>query len=301
MLTLFDRALLLGLVCFFVCCGSDGKKERQDKPRKPMPVPRPVPSPDVPDKEVPREPDEGPEEEVNYCVRGGARLDKRGPYLVRHRFYGRLSIIAPITQDNCKMPIFNFSNGTGASNATYYEVSKRMASHGYYSVSYNTPNSGNGRQNLEAVIFGMGRDNVAYDKVCLNGHSQGSQGVASLTYLLEDMFPDIHIAAVYSQPAWGMNNENWMNQLPKIKSDGFVISGSRDYIVKREWVQAGWDLLSSRKYWYEAQGATHLNANGWFASGGLGFCNMALFDHEDARKFFFEDMPNSSYWKVIYD
>ena len=249
MLYLYNISLLLIVVLGFSSCGKDESSEKPE-PRKPLPVPRPVPSPNVPDKEIPR--DKEPEQKVNYCVREGARLDKKGRYLVRHRFYGRLSIIEPITEDGCKMPIFNFSNGTGASNATYYEVSKRMASHGYYSVSYNTPQSGSGKQNLEAVIYAMGRENVAYDKVCLNGHSQGGQGVASLTYLLEAMYPNIHVAAVYSEPAWSMNNPAWQNQLPKIKSDGFVISGSRDFIVTKDWIQSGWIILSSRKYWYEA-------------------------------------------------
>ena len=280
----FYRKYKLLLTCIILCnlisCGTS----RPRVPKKPLPpIPAPPSDPDMPPG---KNPEPEPEKKVNYCVREGARLDKRGPYLVKHRFYGKLSIIAPITEDNCKMPIFNFSNGTGTSNATYYQVSKRMASHGYYSVSYNTPQSGNGKQNLQAVIFGMGRNNVAYDKVCLSSHSQGGQGAASLTYLLEEMFPDIHVATVYGQPAWGMNNPNWQSELPKIKSDGFVISGSRDFIVKREWVQTGWDLLTSRKYWYEAQGASHINANGWFASGSLGFCNMALFDHDDAKNSF---------------
>jgi len=278
----------------FVSCGSD---KRPEIPRKPVPeIPsKPLPSP-LPD--LPPRPDPKPAP-VNYCVKPGLDFNQDGPYKVISERRGFIKIMRPEIE-GCIKPIMTFCNGTGSRLFFYNKVLKRFASHGYYVSSYETPKSGSGRAALRAVEYAMKQENVAKDLVAAHGHSQGGQCVASVTYELEKKYPNILVAAIHGQPAYGMSRPDYASILPQIKSPVFAISGSRDTSVPASWVDSGFKLIKSEKYWFEAVGATHLNPHSWFATGGLAFSNMVLFDHEDARQYFF-GLPDSQYWKVIYE
>jgi len=192
-----------------------------------------------------------------------------------------------------------FCNGTGASLFFYNEVLRRFASHGYYVSSYETTQSGSGKQALQAVEYAMKQKEVSKYLVAAIGHSQGGQCAASVTYELERKYPDILVASIHGQPAYGMSRPDYTRILPQIKSPVFAISGSRDTTVPKSWVNRGFPLIKADKVWYEAVGAHHLNPQSWFATGGLAFSNMVLFEHKRAENYFM-GLPLTEYWKVIY-
>lgn len=281
-----NLSLVLFILSFTVSCGGSERPPRLPSKPLPRPVPKPEPVPDpMPGKKS--------------CVIPGSRFNVDGRYKTRTFMTGKYKLVKPITDGNCISPIFNFSNGTNASLLYYRSIVQRMASHGYVVSSVDTRQSGSGRENYDAVLQAREIDNVDRNKVCLNGHSQGGQGVASVTYKLEQKFPEMKIASMYSEPAFGMNNPSYTWQIPLIKSDAFVFSGSRDTVVPKSWVMRGWSRMQMKnKYWYEGIGASHLNATSWMATGGLVFCNMSLLGHEDAKSYF-GNLPDSRFWRFV--
>lgn len=282
----------LGLViCFLVFNACGGGESEEPKPR-PRPLPKPVPNPKPLPRPVPKPP------KINYCVKENVDFSKNGSYRIKTRSAGRIKIMEPVT-DGCIRPIMTFCNGTGASLFFYNEVLRRFASHGYYVSSYETTQSGSGKQALQAVEYAMKQKDVSKYLVAALGHSQGGQGAASVTYELERKYPDILVASIHGQPAYSMSRSDFARILPLIKSPVFAISGSRDTVVPKSWVNRGFPLIKADKVWYEAVGATHMNPQSWFATGGLAFSNMVLFEHKKAENYFM-GLPLTDYWKVVY-
>lgn len=291
----FFRPIIIFIPLFAVSCGSDERPA--PVPRKPIPAPSPkLPAP----KPVP--PKEPSPPAVNYCVKPNQSFKQNGIYRFKRSKVRNIVVYKPITNSDCKMPIMTNCNGTGASQLFYREVLERFATHGYFVAAYETPQSGSGKEALTAVEYAMREENTDDNLVATIGHSQGGQCSASVTYELERKYPNILVASIHGEPAYGMSRPDYTRIVPQIKSPVFVISGSRDTVVPRSWVSRGWKLLKTEdRFWYEAQGATHMNPQAWFAAGGLAFSNMVLFDYDDAREVFLNRMPASREWRVIYD
>lgn len=278
-------------------CGSiDEPRPFPEKPpEKPMPEPRPVPEPE--DPEMPEDP------EVNYCVDRDMDFNaKKGRFKTRLKRSGRIQITEPVLNESCVMIPATFCNGTGGRLGMFQGHANLLASHGYIVSSYETTNSGSGKQAVEALMYVMKRNNVTEDLALVQGMSQGGQCAASTTYELERRNPEILVAGIHMVPAYGMSRSDWRMILPRIKSPAFVFNGSRDRTVSKSWVKSGWDLLRmDQKYWYTAVGAGHIDSVRWAAEGGtsLSFANMVFYDSDRARDHFFS-LTDSRYWEAVY-
>ena len=279
----------------FVFLYTTGGCGREEAPKKPVPeIPAPPSDPDLPPRPEPKP--EPPK--VDYCVQQNVDYNKDGGYRVRTKIVGRIKIMEPVTQ-GCIRPIMTFSNGTGANLFFYNQILKRFASHGYYVSSYETPQSGSGKQALQAVEYAMKQRDVDPLKVISLGHSQGGQGSVSATYELEKKYRGMLAPACAIQPAFGMSRPDYARILPKIKSPVFAFHGSRDTTVPRSWVETGFKLIKSDKYWYEAVGSHHLNPHSWAATGCLSFANMVLLKDKGAKDYFL-GLTLTQYWKKVY-
>jgi len=258
-----------------------------------MPIPRPIPKP----KPKPT-PKPTPEPVVESCVLEGADLMRDGGYQVRQRKVGKISVYEPVVS-GCKMPVYHHGNGTGAFTGFYRTQMKRMSSHGYLAVSYETTQSGSGKGALEATDWALAR-NDTLPLVVSAGHSQGGQCAASLHFLLEQKYGDsIKVASVGEQPAFGMSRYSYAREIPQLKGATFLIHGTRDTTVPASWVRRGARLYKNDVTWYAAEGATHMNVQPFAATGGLAFGNCKLLEHKDACEFFEVVMPNSREWTKV--
>ena len=292
MLKKFCDIFIISSLLGTVGCGAE-------EPKKPRPFPIPLPLPLPEPEPLPKEPEPEPKEpEIDSCVKSGADFTRDGGYRVRQKRVGRVVVYEP-SVSGCKMPVYNHCNGTGAQTFFYRPQMQRMASHGYLAVSYETPQSGSGREALQAIEIGLKRDDTL-SLVATGGHSQGGQCAASSHFLLEQKYSEsVKVVSIHEEPAYSMSRPTYAREIPQLKGSSFVIHGTRDTVVPKSWVSRGARLLKNDHYWYAANGATHMNVQGFAATGSLAFANWKLLGYEDAKRFFLEGMPAAREWSVV--
>ena len=279
------KLLFLCLLAFG--CGT----EPTPKPR-PMPIPRPIPKPKPkPKPEIPK-----PEPIDNYCA-SDANFRGQGKFRTASKTVGKIKVTYPVDTNGCDTIPATFCNGTGGNLWMFRAHAQKLASHGFYVSSYETTQSGSGRQAMEAIDYAISQGAVS-ELAIIGGMSQGGQCAASTAYKYEQKYGGL--AAVNPMvPAFGMSNPNFRREIPQIKSPFFMFNGSADRTVSKAWVSAGWSLVkSSPSYFYTANGAGHVNSVRWAEDALLPFALYVLFDRQDAKEYF-EYLPNAPEWSLV--
>lgn len=226
-------------------------------------------------------------------------LTAPGPYRVSQSESGDVKIYQPEDRPNaCKMPIFHFSNGTGASCGFYQPLLNHMASYGYLALCYETTQSGSGEPCMTAIetaltLYG---GEVYHDRFVSSGHSQGGGAGHVCHFLLEESYPEANIISATIQPAHGMNRLSYRSEYPLIRGPIFTMSGTLDTVVSDAWIYLGYQLFTTEKYWYIAIGATHFNFHNWAKTSILSFSQWKLFDDEQARQSFVDLLQSPQTW-----
>jgi len=262
----------------------------------PIPTPDPIPEPDpIPDPEPDPEPPQDPDEKP-FCVNPNLDPVKPGPYSVREKTEGSVKLFIPqgLPRD-CIAPIAHFSNGTGARCVFYRGLLKHWASHGYIASCFESSSTGSGEACYKGLEAAGRQNNASLAYILSSGHSQGGSASNHCAFKLEQRGFKGKGVVVGVQSAWGMGWTSYRRDLPKIKMPNFEISGSKDTVISPPRVGAGYKLITSEKYWYSAEGASHMNPQNWAQVGGLVFANWKLLDSEYAKEYFLA-LPNSREW-----
>ena len=134
------------------------------------------------------------------------------------------------------------------------------------------------------------------DRFLSTGHSQGGGASHTCQYLLEQANPAATAVSAGIEPAHGMSRPGYVREYPQIRGPVFMISGSRDGVVPGTWVERGYALVESEKYWYEAVGASHLNPHDWAKPSLLSFGEWKLAGDERAGAYFL-GLPDEQRWR----
>jgi fermentation-respiration switch protein FrsA (DUF1100 family) len=163
------------------------------------------------------------------------------------------------------VPIVHLANGTTAVCDNYRGALIRLASHGFLTACYESPQTGAGDQGLMALDLVLKKyPGKAAHKFGSTGHSQGGQAAFTVLQLAEAKYPDFTMAGLAMEPASGYGAQptggTWQQVYAKIKSPMFMFSGTADTLVSAAWVKLAYEALSKtdEKYWWSALGATHI-------------------------------------------
>ena len=255
----------------------------------------PKPQPEDPVEPIPQPP------EKNSCVHlGSYNFTKPGPYKVIKKTIGKVKVFEPQVNKECLYPIFHFSNGTGAPCAYYDSINKHLASYGYLALCYESTQTGSGNPCMNAINTAIGAYNKKIDiaHFSSSGHSQGGGAAHTCQYLFEQKYEKSKTVSIGIAPAHGMNRGSFRSEYPKIKGPVFMQSGNIDTTVPKFWVNAGFTLVKSEKFWFEAIGANHFNPHNWGKVAAISFSNWKLFNDEISGKYFLA-LPQSQYWRKI--
>jgi hypothetical protein len=239
---------------------------------------------------------------IPSCVaRTASELREIGPYEVTNTRIaeGNVVVYRPEQTSACRMPVAHFSNGTFAFCGYYKHILRHLASHGYLVACHTSSQTGSGQPCLDAItaVSATYADEIYTDRFLSLGHSQGGGAAHSCQFLLERQQPSTMVVSVGIQPAHGMNRQSYETEYPQIRGPVLMISGSADVLVSDDWVERGFDLIASEKYWYEAVGATHFNPHSWAATAGLAFGQWKLFADDEAGAYFEGLLDDQTRWR----
>jgi hypothetical protein len=200
------------------------------------------------------------------CLDGITDYENAGPFQFATATSGMVKLWVPKVPAGCKVPVVHLANGTTATCANYQGALERLASHGFLTACFESPNTGAGDQGITAfeAAFSMYPD-LADNKLGSTGHSQGGQAAFTVLQLAEAKWGDKMIyAGLAMEPASGFGTQptggTWQQVYGKIKSPMFMFSGTADTLVSESWVQQAYDAMpkTNEVYWWSAVGATHI-------------------------------------------
>ena len=248
-----------------------------------------------------------PSSGVNFlpdCQKLSGPLDyrKAGPFSVEHKYIENVHLYIPgSSQKDCHYPLVAFSNGTGARCAIYRSLLAHMATWGMIVACHEAEDTGGGLDCLKALSVAM-RDtqDVFLPRIGSTGHSQGGGGAiaCAIEGQKRPEWASFEWAVAAIEPAHGMNYKSWRDDYPALKAPVFMFSGSRDRLVPQGWVEKGYQILTSEKYFYEALGASHLTFMPWAESSVTSFFRWRLVGDTSAKAYFL-NRPKTTYWRSL--
>jgi len=200
------------------------------------------------------------------CLDGITDFFSPGPFTFSHERSGSVHLYVPDVPPGCSVPVIHLANGTGGTCGTYASIHERFASHGFLATCYESTQTGNGSQGLEAfqTAHQMYPD-LAAKRFGSTGHSQGGQAAFTVLQLTEAEWGDEGTyAGLAMEPASGFGAQpsggTWQQVYAMIRSPMFMFSGTSDTLVSRSWVSSGFAALddSIEAYHWSAVGATHI-------------------------------------------
>lgn len=136
-------------------------------------------------------------------------------------------------------------NGTNAWCGFYGGVVRAAIEKGYSVACSRSKNTGSGSDGEHALAVAV-KHGAGTGYILSTGHSQGGSGAMALAYRLEQKGFNVETLAI--QPAWGMGYRGpWRVDFPKVDGYKVIVYGTRDWIVPRRNVEAGYLLLSDPK------------------------------------------------------
>jgi hypothetical protein len=211
----------------------------------------------------------------------------------------------PTVPAGCKVPVVHFSNGTGATCASYRAIHEHLASHGFLSTCYETTNSNEqeGARCISALETAYRKHpGLADDKIASGGHGVGGAAAHRCLQHAEVRWGRSKRYAGYAlAPESGSGSDSgWMVAYAKIVSPMLEINCTADNLVSASWVGRAFDALpdATEAYWYEAQGATHVPIPvTWTQESAVVFFRWKLLGDARACQYF-KAMPMGPDWKL---
>jgi hypothetical protein len=237
------------------------------------------------------------------CLEGLTNYKEKGKFSYKSETVGRVKMWVPMLPAGCKVPVIHLANGTGASCESYRLVHEHLASHGFLSTCYESTNTGDGKQCIEALETAYAsHPNVADDKIGSSGHEAGGGGAYFCLQLAEQKWLDSKIYAGHAmEPASGVGAAPmWQAAYASIKSPIFQFNGSEDVLVSEATVGRAFDALAdgTEAYWYEATGATHIPVPArWGQESAVVFFRWKLLGDNKACEYF-KAMPMGPDWEL---
>lgn len=202
------------------------------------------------------------------CMEGIDDFDSAGPFSYTYRSVGNVKFYVPNVPSGCKVPVVHHANGTTATCSMYDSVLQRLASHGFVTACYESPDTGAGTQCIEAVetAFSSYSGIVDTSKVGFTGHSQGGSATFMCTLNAENKWGTSKVfAGLAQEPASGYGvgpatTSNFPSYWVQVDSPMMMFNGTADTLVPQYWVRNAYNALNSdvEAYWYTGNGATHI-------------------------------------------
>lgn len=262
----------------------------------PDPDPDPQPNPD-PDPPVPPTPGKHPLliDYPNVDYTGS------GKYRVKGITAGRVKLTIATGAPRGSLIPLAWNNGTTASCGMYASALQDFATKGTAVGCYESTNTGSGVGCMEAIRVLLTLEETDKSIIAIAGHSQGGGAALTCHELAERKYGKTKkIVSFGVEPAHGMGNNDYVRDYGKITGAVYLMSGSRDTSVSAPWVRRGWVPLKSEKYWFEAQGVSHIS---WMmrpkehiTSSGIAWFRWKLLNDERSKSYFLA-LPNSSKWR----
>jgi pimeloyl-ACP methyl ester carboxylesterase len=238
------------------------------------------------------------------CIDGGSNYRQSGRFGFKTRSVGSVKLWLPDVPRGCKVPVIHLANGTGGTCSTYSAILQHLASHGFLTTCYESPNTGQGTQCIKALDTAYREyPELAADKIGSMGHSQGGGAAFMCVYRAEQKWGDAkQIAGLAMEPANGFGDapSDYESYYAKIRSPMFMFNGSFDVLVSASWVRQGFEALPARTeaYWYEAKGAAHIPIpTRWTEESSAAWFRWKLQGDRDACAYF-KRMPLSMDWAL---
>lgn len=203
---------------------------------------------------------------TSYCLEGIRAFADDGGFDFEVVEHERVKMWVPTVPAGCRVPVIHHANGTGAACSSYALVLARLASHGFLTTCYESPNTGSGERGVEALerAFELYPDLVRR-RIGTSGHEAGGQGAFVTLQLAEAKWGRAYRYAAFAmQPATGFGSQppggSWEASLLAIRSPVLMFSGTADVLVSSAWVQRAFEALSDdiEAYHWSAIGATHI-------------------------------------------
>lgn len=263
-------------------CGSEDKREpKEPKPYPEEPTENPVVIPGRPE-----EPKIEPDEES--CVGPGKS------YRVRTIQYPKGSAYRP--DSDCDAPIVVGNNGTGAFPAYYVQESRALAAAGFMVIWPTNTNTGNGRTCLEAFDWGFRQPNVYQEKYGITGHSQGGSATLTCGYKMQGRYRDKKASLLPVQAAVGMGDPQVAARIRNLRAPSLFFSGTRDTVVRDDWVRRGYAAYGGPKGWIAGVGSTHFDQGRWIKELAPIWFKSSLFQDPEGRSAM-DALENNPKWR----
>jgi hypothetical protein len=202
---------------------------------------------------------------ASSCLDGITDYENDGPFKFEAKTAGSVNFWVPMVPAGCKVPVIHLAGGTGALCSSYQPALERLATHGFLTTCYESPQTGAGDQGIMAfdAAFKMYPE-LADNKLGSTGHEQGGQAAFAVLELAEKKWGHQMIyAGLAMEPASGIGSAltdgTWQEVYAKIESPMFMFSAlGTDGLVSQAWVQQAYDALSPTEeaYFWTANGAT---------------------------------------------
>jgi hypothetical protein len=245
--------------------------------------------------------DSGSEPDRSSCLDGITNYKERGPFSFDKKRSGMVQIWAPRVPAGCRVPVVHFSNGTGAQCDSYVGILEHIASHGFLTTCYESTDTGDGTQCMSAIETALSEYPSLVDtKIGSTGHEVGGGGAILCVQRAEQKWGSAMIYAGHAAaPVSGSGAvDNYRELFGMIESPIFMFNGSEDMLVPVSWVREGYDALHSEKWWYEAEGATHIPVpTRWAQESAVVWFRWKLLGDENAGDYF-KNMPNGMDWNL---
>jgi hypothetical protein len=231
------------------------------------------------------------------CLDGITDYESDGPFTFKTMSEGSVNFWVPDVPAGCKVPVIHLANGTGASCASYGPALERMASHGFLTCCYESPQTGAGDQGVMAFDAALTKfPDLAAHAFGSTGHSQGGQAAFTVLALAEEKWglTDFIYAGLAMEPASGFGDQpvgiSWGDLYAKIKSPMFMFSAvGTDGLVSQSWVMDAFNAMDpgTETYFWTKNGATHIPVpNGEEQEISIPWFRWKLLGDNEACKFF---------------
>jgi len=242
------------------------------------------------------------------CLDGITDYVAAGPFIFETVTIGVVKVWVPSVPAGCKLPVVHFANGTGANCVTYLGALEHLASHGFLTACYESPQTGEGTQCIEAVetVYAEYPELASTQQIGFTGNGTGGTSALACTYRAEEKWGNTKLLAGHALPPdLAGGPRGWQEIFGEIDSPTFIVNGSvdgqpTDGLVSEALVRDQYDAFNSNveAYWYEAVDAPHIpvpmafieeSTVAWFRWKLLG---------DAAACEYFKAMPDSERWNL---
>jgi len=237
------------------------------------------------------------------CLADVSDYKSPGPFEYEATSSGSVKIWKPVVPSGCKVPIVHFANGVHLACTNYEPVLAHLASHGFLALCYESAQTGDGTQCLEAVELARKEyPDLVSDKVGFAGHCQGGVSAILCASRAEERWPELTFAVQAGAPEHGFVGTvpDWAELYGEIESPVFMFNGSEDMVAPAQLVGQGLDQLSAETEvtWYEAKGASHVPVpSQWIEESAVAWFRWKLLGDRDACTYW-KAMPEDDAWDM---